>query len=65
MTLKGFHFFFIVMSVVLAAFVAVWAVGQYRAESQVGYLLVSAVSIGAGAALSVYGAKFRRKAKQL
>jgi hypothetical protein len=53
------------MSVVLAAFVAVWAIGQYRTESQVGYLLVSAVSIGAGAALSVYGAKFRRKAKQL
>ena len=65
MSLKAFHFFFIVMSVALAAFFAAWAAGQYRIESQVGYAITSAASIGAGAALAVYGARFRRKARQL
>jgi hypothetical protein len=65
MSLKAFHFFFIVMSVALATFMAAWALGQYRLESQVGYALTSVASIGAGAVLVVYAARFRRKARQL
>lgn len=65
MSLKAFHLFFIIMSVALAAFVAVWALGQYRIELQLGYMLTSLASVGAGASLAVYGAKFRRRARQL
>ena len=32
MSLRAFHLLFIALSVVLAAFVAAWATGQYRAD---------------------------------
>ena len=65
MSLKAFHLFFIAISIVLAAFMAAWATSQYRALHDAGYLATAAGSALAGAALSVYAAKFRRKAKQL
>jgi hypothetical protein len=65
MSLKAFHLFFIAMSVALAIFMAAWALGQYRAGAQTAYVLVSLASAGTGGALAMYGAKFRRRARQL
>lgn len=65
MSLKAFHLLFIGMSVVLAAFVAAWAVGQYRAGGDVGYIATAVGSALGGAGLIVYGAKFQRKVRQL
>ena len=65
MSLKAFHLFFIALSVVLAAFVAAWAVGQYRAEREAGYIAASAASLVSAAALTVYATQFRRKTKRM
>jgi hypothetical protein len=63
--LKAFHLLFIALSIVLAAFVAAWAVSQYRALHDVTYALAGLASAGAGAALAVYGTAFQRKARRL
>ena len=65
MSLKAFHLFFIAMSIVLAAFMAAWAVSQYRALHESSYIATAVVSAAAGAGLAVYGAKFQRKASRL
>ena len=65
MSLKAFHLFFIALSIVLAAFTAAWASGQYRTAHESGYLVTAAVCVAAGIALAVYGAKFQKKARRL
>ena len=65
MSLKAFHLFFIAACVLLAAFVASWAAGQYR-ELHQGIYLMTAIGSGlTGALLAVYGATFQRKARRL
>jgi hypothetical protein len=65
MSLRAFHLFFIALSVVLAAFFAAWATGQYRLEHESVYALTSALSLAAGAGLAVYGTRFQRKTRNL
>ncbi len=65
MSLRSFHLLFIALSVVLAAFVAAWAGGQYRLAHDTGFVATSLVAALSGVALAVYGAKFRRKTKNL
>jgi hypothetical protein len=65
MSLKAFHLVFIALSVILTAFVAAWAAGQYRLEHEAGYLLAVVAALAAGAALAVYGAAFQRKTRGL
>jgi hypothetical protein len=63
--LKGFHLFFIGACVLLMAFVATWAAGQYRELHQAVYVAASAGSALTGAGLAVYGAAFQRKMRGL
>jgi hypothetical protein len=65
MSLKAFHLFFIAVSIVLAAFVAAWATGQYRAAHDPTYLLTAAGFAIFGGGLILYAAKFQRKARRL
>ena len=65
MGLKAFHLFFIGACVLLMAFVATWAAGQYRELHQGVYVATSAGFAIAGAGLAVYGAVFQRKARGL
>jgi hypothetical protein len=65
MSLKTFHLVFIALSVILTAFFAAWAAGEYRVEHQSGYVVAAAVSLAAGAGLAVYGAAFQRKTRQM
>jgi hypothetical protein len=65
MGLRSFHLFFIALSVLLAAFVAAWAVGQYRLEHQAIYALGGIAAVMAGGGLVVYGAAFQRKTRNL
>jgi len=65
MSLRAFHLFFIAVSVLLAAFVAAWAMGQYRLEHEGVYLLWTVGAIVAGGGLTVYGAAFQRKTRHL
>ncbi len=65
MSLRAFHLLFIALSVILTAFFAAWAAGQYRVEQRPGYVVAAAVSLAAGAVLAVYGAAFQRKTRQM
>lgn len=65
MSLRAFHLLFIALSVVLAAFCAAWSVGMYGAAHQNIYLLGATSSLAGVVGLSMYGAAFRRKTRQL
>lgn len=65
MSLRAFHLLFIALSTVLAAFLAAWAVGQYRVEHQMVFAATAVASLGAAAGLAVYGAAFQRKTRKL
>ena len=65
MSLRQFHLFFIAVSVILTAFFAAWAAGQYRVAQETGYVVAAAASLAAGAALAVYGAAFQRKTRRM
>jgi predicted Co/Zn/Cd cation transporter (cation efflux family) len=65
MSLKAFHLLFIVMSVVLAGFIAAWAVGQYRLNHQLLYAVTSVVALVASGSLVWYATIFQRKTRNL
>jgi hypothetical protein len=65
MSLRAFHLLFIALSVILTAFFAGWAAGQYRAEHGAVYACTAAGSLAAGVGLAVYGARFQRKTRDL
>lgn len=65
MSLRAFHLFFIALSVVLAAFFAAWASGQYRLEHEPLYAFTGVMSLAAGGGLAIYGTKFQRKTRNL
>lgn len=65
MSLRAFHLLFIALSVVLAAFFAAWAAGQYRLEHEVGYAVAAVAALAGAGMLAVYGAMFQRKTRNL
>ena len=65
MSLRAFHVLFIAMSVILTAFVAAWAAGEYRTAHDVSYAVGGFASLASGIALATYGAAFLRKTKGL
>lgn len=65
MSLRAFHLLFITLSVVLAAFLAAWAIGQYQMSGDVVYLGAGAASLASAGALVMYAAAFRRKTRSL
>lgn len=65
MSLRTFHLVFIGVTVILAAFVAAWAVQQYQAVHALGYAMTAALSLAAAGALIAYGAAFQRKTREL
>jgi len=64
MSLRSFHLVFIALSVVLTAFFAAWATGEYRAAHDAGYLAAGVGSLVAGASLAAYAAAFIRKTRR-
>jgi hypothetical protein len=65
MSLKAFHLVFIGASVILAAFVAAWAFGQYRVEHQTTYLGGGAAALAGAIGLALYATAFQKKARKL
>jgi hypothetical protein len=64
MSLKAFHLLFIALSVMLAAFFAAWAIGQYRLDPRAAYLATAALSLLCAGGLAIYGAAFQRRTKR-
>ena len=65
MSLRMFHLFFIALSVILAAYCASWAVGQYRVMPSALFMATAVVSIAGALGLAVYGTAFQRKTRNL
>ena len=65
MGIRHFHLAFISVSVVLAVFMASWAVGEYRADRGAVFIVTAVGCVLAGALLVAYGARFQRKTKSL
>ena len=65
MGIRSFHLFFIAVSVLLAAFVAAWATGQYRLEHEGVYLVWTIGAVASAGVLVVYGAAFQKKTRNL
>ena len=65
MSLRAFHLLFIGLSIVLAAFVAAWAVGEYRTAHDAGYIAAAAGSLCAAGAMAAYLNAFQKKTKRL
>jgi hypothetical protein len=65
MGIRRFHLAFISISVVLAVFMASWAVGEYRADHGAMFIVTAVSCALAGALLVAYGAAFQRKTKSL
>jgi FlaG/FlaF family flagellin (archaellin) len=65
MGLRAFHLLFIAVSVVLAAFVAAWAAGQYQSAHSATYAITGVAALASGAGLAWYGAAFQRKTRRL
>ena len=65
MSLRAFHLLFIALSVVLSAFLAAWAFGEYRAQHELVFMLTAIASLGGACGLAVYGAAFQRKTRGL
>ena len=65
MSLRAFHLLFISLSIILAAFCAVWAIGQYQVEHQVVFVVTAVGSLLSVGGLAVYAAAFQRKTRNL
>ncbi len=66
MSLKGFHLFFIAVSVVMSLFVFAWAIRRFMStEESAGLLVLAGVCLAAAIALALYGVQVRRKLAHL
>jgi hypothetical protein len=65
MSLRAFHLLFIALSVVLAAFIAAWAVGQFRLQHDVVYAITAVAALAASGSLVWYATVFQRKTRRL
>lgn len=65
MSLKAFHIFFIVLSVLLAFGFALWALGAYRSGGPASMVGVGIASALCGIGLILYGVRFLRKLRHV
>ena len=65
MSLRMFHLVFISFAVILAAFSAAWAVGQYRLEHEAIYAVTTAAALTIAGGLMWYATAFQRKTRNL
>ena len=64
MSLRAFHLLFIAVSVMLTAFVAAWAINEYRTVHDSAYIGACVASAVTGIGLAIYGAVFQRKSRR-
>jgi predicted membrane protein len=65
MSLRAFHIVFIIVTVVLSLYVALWGIREYAAERNGTHLAVGLLFLGAAVALMVYGKKTFGKLRDL
>ncbi len=65
MSLRAFHIIFVVVTVILSLYVALWGVREYADERTASSLTLAIVFFVAAVALIVYGKKVFRKLKEI
>ncbi|MBI5473421.1 MAG: hypothetical protein HY961_13835 [Ignavibacteriae bacterium] len=65
MSLKAFHIFFIIASIVLALGFAIWEVNRYTSSGEVLELFAAIVAVLMAIGMIAYGIRFMRKLKNV
>ena len=61
MSLKGFHYFFVTVSMAMSIFVFAWAMRRFTGGEGAGSLVLALLCLGAAITLGLYGVRVRRK----
>ena len=65
MSLRAFHIVFVVVTVVLSLYVALWGIREFTMQSDAKALALGLVFLATAFALIVYGKKVFRKLREL
>jgi len=65
MSLRAFHIIFVIVTVALSLFVAIWGLRAYAANHDTGALALALVFLVAAVGLIVYGKKVFVKLREL
>lgn len=65
MSLRAFHIVFVVVTIVLSLYVALWGIREYTQDRNATALTLALLFLGAAVALMIYGKKAFRKLKEL
>ena len=65
MSLRAFHIVFVVVTIVLSLYVALWGIRQFTQERSVGALTLSVLFLAMAVGLMIYGKKAFTKLRDL
>jgi uncharacterized PurR-regulated membrane protein YhhQ (DUF165 family) len=65
MSLRAFHIVFVVVTIVLSLFVALWGIREFSEDRNASALALGILFLVTAVALMVYGKKVARKLREL
>ena len=65
MSLRAFHIIFVIVTVVLSVFVALWGIREYANERDTSALALAILFLATAVGLMIYGRKVFVKLKEL
>ena len=65
MSLRVFHIVFVIATILLSLYVALWGIREFSAERSYGALALSILFFATAVALVIYGKKAAAKLKEL
>jgi uncharacterized PurR-regulated membrane protein YhhQ (DUF165 family) len=65
MSLRAFHIIFVIVTVILSLYVALWGIREFSQERSMGALALAILFFITAVGLIVYGKKAYRKLKEL
>lgn len=65
MSLRAFHIIFVIATIVLSLYVALWGIREFNAERSIGALAMAILFLATAVALMIYGKKALAKFKEL
>ncbi|HEX2831683.1 MAG TPA: hypothetical protein VHW00_01635 [Thermoanaerobaculia bacterium] len=65
MSLRAFHIVFVVVTVILSLYVALWGIREYSQERSMGALVLAIIFLATAVGLMVYGKKAYGKLREL
>ena len=65
MSLRAFHIIFVIATIVLSLYVALWGIREFSAERSIGALGLAVLFLVTAVALMIYGKKALAKFREL